>query len=211
MREIKFRAWNEKNKEIMKLKDTQSNERAKMKKKKSWNKDDVYRTTKCFSPRTNGYPGGFPVGFMKYLEKNGWIKGKVCFLCSGKAEYPNAVTVDINAGVKPTYCCDARNTGLEPEQFDTIIIDPPYTKELADKLYNTSKWFSSINSFTKEAERLCKPGGLIVTLSYEVPKRIKNTNFIVVIGVYQTISVAHIRCLTVSRKFKEVSGNSSQS
>lgn len=28
-----------------------------------WDKDKVFRTTKCFSPMTNRYAGGFPVGY----------------------------------------------------------------------------------------------------------------------------------------------------
>ena len=80
------------------------------------------------------------------------------------------------------------------------------TKELVDSLdlakdlYGTEKHYAGINAFTKEAERICKKGGLICTLTYEIPKRIKNCDFIAVWGIYQIPSVSYMRCFTVSRK-----------
>lgn len=165
-----------------------------------WDKDKVFRTTKCFSPRNNGYPGGFPVGFLKWLQENNWWGEKRVYLCSGKVDDQEAVRVDLEPSVNPTHLEDASNTSLPSESFDCVIIDPPYSRDLAESLYGKGNYFKGINAFTKEAERLCKPGGLIVTLSYEVPKRIKNCNFIAVVGIYQAMNVAHMRCFTVSRK-----------
>lgn len=165
-----------------------------------WDKDKVFRTTKCFSPRTNGYAGGFPVGFLKWVQNNGWKGENRCYLCAGKVDDPESIRVDLNPETNPTHLEDARKTSLKDESFDWIMIDPPYSKELSKKLYGLEKYYSSINQFAKEAERLCKPNGLILTLSYEVPKRIKNCDFIAVCGIYQTISVAHMRCFTVAKK-----------
>lgn len=167
---------------------------------KKWDHTKLFRTTKCFTPSTNGYPGGFPRGFLKYLQKMGWWGKKRAYLCAGGIDDPEAVRVDILPKTNPTHCEDARATSLSDNTFDVVIIDPPYTRELAKKLYKTEKYYSSINQFTKEASRIVKPNGLIITLSYEVPRRIPNCNFIAVVGVYQAINVAHIRCLTVSKK-----------
>jgi len=174
----------------------------KQKETKAWDPKKVFRTTKCFSPSTNGYPGGFPRGFLKYLQELGYWGQKRCYLCAGKVNDLEAVRVDIRAETNPTHCEDARATSFPDNTFDIVIIDPPYTRELAKNLYKTEKYFSSINQFAKEASRIVKLNGLIVTLGYEVPRRIPNCNFIAVIGIYQAIRVAHMRCLTVSKKIK---------
>lgn len=167
---------------------------------KKFDKDNVFRTTKCFSPMTNRYPGGFPVGFIKYLQKNNWWGNERVYLCCGMVDDKEAIRVDIKPEVNPSHLEDARNTTLKSESSDCIIIDPPYSKELAKSMYGTEKHWSWINSFTKEALRICKPNGLIITLSYEVPKRIPDCDLIACIGVYQAMSVAHMRCLSVWRK-----------
>lgn len=166
----------------------------------TFNKDKVIRTTKCFSPRNNGYAGGFPIGFVKYLQENGWWGKERCYLCSGMVDDKEAVRVDLELSTNPTHLEDARNTSLKDNSFDCVIIDPPYTLELAEKLYKKGKFFSSINVFNKEAERLCKEGGIIINLTYEIPKRIKNCDLIACIGIYQTMGVSHMRCLAVWKK-----------
>ena len=142
----------------------------------------------------------FPEDFLIILRK--WVGGgeKRAYLCAGEVDDPKAVRVDILSKTNPTHCEDARATSLPKDSFDVVIVDPPYSRELAKSLYNTEKYYSSINQFTKEASRIVKPDGLIITLSYEVPKRIPNCDFIAVVGIYQAIRVAHIRCLTVSKK-----------
>ena len=168
--------------------------------KQVWNKDIVYRTTKCFSPRTNGYPGGFPIGFLKYIKEMGWWGVSRCYLCCGAVDDHEGFRIDLNKNVDPDLLEDARNTSIADGEFDWVMIDPPYTKELAISLYDKGKYWGSINQFTKEANRICKSGGRILTLSYEVPKRIKNCDLEVCVGVYQAINVAHMRCFTVWKK-----------
>ena len=165
-----------------------------------WDKNAVFRTTRCFSPSNNGYVGGFPLGFLKYIKEHEWWGKKRAHLCSGGIDDPQAVRVDIKPETNPTHCEDAGNTSLPDNEFDCVIIDPPYSRDLAKELYGTEKHFHGIDYFTKEASRICKSGGLIITLSYQVPRRIPNCNFIAVVGVYQAIQVANMRCLTVSRK-----------
>lgn len=165
-----------------------------------WNKDVVFRTTKCFSPRNNNYAGGFPIGFLDYIKNMGWWGEKRCYLCSGMVNDKDSVRVDLEISVNPTHLQDARNTDLSDNEFDCVIIDPPYTKELAESLYKKGKFFSSINVFNKEAVRICKIGGFIVNLTYEIPKRPKGCNLVACVGVYQTMGVSHMRCLAVWRK-----------
>ncbi len=66
----------------------------------TWKKEDVYRTTKCFSFRVdNNYNGAFPLGFLKWLREMKWWGKKRCYLCSGMVNDPEAVTVDIKPAI----------------------------------------------------------------------------------------------------------------
>lgn len=162
---------------------------------------DIYRTTKCFGVNGQGLcKGSFPKGFLKWINEMGWNGLHRCYLCSGMVDDKEAFKVDVRPEVKPDLLCDASNTKLPDESYDWIMIDPPYTKDLARDYYGTDKNYHGINAFTKEAERLCKVGGLILTLSYEIPKRIKNCDFIAVVGVYTVPFTGYMRCFTVSKK-----------
>lgn len=163
----------------------------------TWSHKSVYRTTKCFSPQTNGYPGGFPVGFLKWVKEQGWWGTSRVYLCAGRVEDPQSIRVDLRPETNPTHLQDARQTTLPAESANWVMIDPPYTVALAERLYNTQKHWGSINQFTKEGRRLLRVGGLLLTLSYEVPKRVADCDLVACVGVYQTISVAHMRCFTV--------------
>lgn len=167
-----------------------------------WDKDKVFRTTKCFGAwcGRNPYNGSFPAGFLKWVKNMGWWGEKRCHLCSGMVNDEDSVRVDIRKETNPTHLEDARHTSLLNESFDFVMIDPPYSLELSKKLYGTEKVWSGINAFTREAARICRPGGLILTLSYEIPKRISGCDFISVCGVYQVPAVSMMRCFTVSKK-----------
>jgi len=164
----------------------------------------VYRTTKCFGAKTakNGIDiiGAFPNGFLKWLQGNDWWGDNRVYLCAGAVKDDDAVRVDIRAEMSPTHCEDARHTSLPNNEYDLVILDPPYSEQLADELYGTKEHYSGINGLTKEAQRICAPGGLIVTLTYEIPKRIKNCSFIAVCGIYTIPATSYMRCLTVSKK-----------
>ena len=162
--------------------------------------ETIDRGTRAFSCTQNGYPGGFPQGFLTWVKNKGWWGTKRCYLCSGAVVDPDSVRVDLEPSCNPTHLEDARNTSLPPNSFDLVIIDPPSSRELAESLYKKGAVWNSINIFTKEAARILSPGGLIITLSYEVPKRIPGCSFIAVWGVYQIPTVSYMRCFTVSRK-----------
>jgi len=163
--------------------------------------ENVYRTTKCFGVNGQGQiKGAFPKRFLDWIRKMGWYGDKRCYLCAGKVKDDSAVKVDIRTDVNATLCEDATNTSLKSNSFDWVMIDPPYTRKLAYEYYGTEKYYHGINAFTKEAERICKPNGLILTLSYEIPKRIKNCDFIAVVGVYTVPFTGYMRCFTVSKK-----------
>ncbi len=167
--------------------------------------DKIYRTTKCFGVAKGAkIKGAFPYGFLNWVQVMGWCGQTRCYLCSGLVDDMAAVRVDIRKECNPTHCEDAKSTSLKSESVDWVIIDPPYTKILAQDYYKTEKHYHGINTYTKEAERICKKGGLILTLSYEIPKRIKNCNFIAVVGVYTIPFTGYMRCFTVSKKKKQL-------
>jgi len=162
---------------------------------------DQFRTTKCFGVNGQGKcKGSFPKGFLNWIKEQGWWGENRVYLCSGMVEDDLAIRIDIRPEVNPTLCQDARHTTLENNSADWVMIDPPYTKDLARELYGTEAYFGGINAFTKEAWRICKSGGLILTLSYEIPKRIPNCDFIAVCGIYTVPFCGYMRCFTVSRK-----------
>lgn len=170
--------------------------------------ENIYRTTKCFGVNGQGQiKGAFPKGFLDWIRKQGWYGDKRVYLCAGKVKDDDSVKVDIRPEVEPTLCEDATDTSLKSNSFDWVMIDPPYTIILAKDYYDTEKHYHGINAFTKEAERICKRGGLILTLSYEIPKRIKGCDFVAVVGVYTVPFTGYMRCFTVSRK-KEVCSHS---
>ena len=180
-----------------------------MSRKQGRDSSGVYRTTRCLSSSGHGknrgkYPGRFPNGFIKWIKEMGWWGNERVYLCSGPVNDEQAIRVDVRPEVNPTHCEDARNTSLQNESADFVIIDPPYTKELAERFYDTKKHYAGINAFTKEAGRIIKPGGLIVTLTYEIPKRLPGCDFIAVCGVYTVPMTGYMRCLTVSRKMGEL-------
>ena len=167
---------------------------------------DISRGTKCFGAWSfkgkdnKHYFGAFPNGFLNWLKKQGWYYGRVCHICSGTLVDSGSYRVDIRPEVKPDLVADGRkDTGIIDETFDVVIIDPPYSLELS-KNYGTEKFFGGIDSFTKEAFRIVKNNGLVVTLSYQIPKRIKGCGFIAVWGIYTIPSTSYMRCLTVSKK-----------
>lgn len=168
-----------------------------MKKKKI----KAYRTTKCFGVNGQGKcKGSFPKGFLKWVKEKGWWGEKRAYLCAGMVDDKETIRVDVRTETSPTHLEDARKTSIKSISCDWVMIDPPYTKDLAKEYYGTEKYYGGINAFTKEAERICKKGGLILTLSYEIPKRIKNCDFIAVVGVYTVPFTGYMRCFTVSRK-----------
>ena len=176
-----------------------------MSRRRAQDPSNIYRTTRCLSAGGNGrnrgaYPGRFPGGFIRWIQEMGWWGSERVYLCSGPVEDEHAIRVDVRPEVNPTHCEDARKTSLPSESADFVLIDPPYTKELAERLYDTKKHYAGINAFVKEAARIVRPGGLILTLTYEIPKRPKDCEFIAVCGVYTVPMTGYMRCLTVSRK-----------
>ena len=171
----------------------------------TWDHTQVSRGTKCFSPANNGYPGGYPVGYLDWVRSMGWWGDKRLHVPCGHVDDEDSVRIDVKSkGTNATHIFDARNIDnwkvLGNITFNCIMIDPPYSKELAAKLYDTEEYYSGVNSFIKPAVQYLEDGGYLITLTYEVPKRPEGCNLIAHWGLYQNVAVSHMRCFTVWQK-----------
>ena len=177
---------------------------------------------KIFSGKCeSGYPGGYPVGYLSWCQKNGWWGDKRIHLCAGAVVDIDRDKVDVQRICKPgdwtghrgtamsaegTYQTsaniigDGRDTKLAPEQYDAVFIDPPYSKDLARRLYDTEESYSGVDAFVKEAYRLVKPGGLIITFCYEIPRIYADLEIIARFGCYQIPPVRNMTSHFVFRK-----------
>lgn len=179
---------------------------------------------KCFTAKSqSGYPGSFPVGFLKWVRSQGWWGEDRIYLCSGGVIDEDAVKVDVQkeidlekldgrSGKHPTVqrsrvvkttatlIADASETGLPSESFDWVMIDPPYSKVLAHGLYGTEEYYHGIAKFLKEGLRLVRPGGYVLTLTYEIPPAVKTADIVASWGIYQVPTVRSLTGLFVYKK-----------
>jgi len=123
-------------------------------------------------PNVTGYPGGYPNGYLQFLQRKGWWGTRRLHLCSGSVA--DGTTVDIKrfivtshaAGsrtVRPTVRADLRHgVPFADGSFDGIYIDPPYSEEKASELYALP--LVNVPALLKEAYRVLAPSGYIVIL-----------------------------------------------
>jgi tRNA G10 N-methylase Trm11 len=117
------------------------------------------------------YPGGFPRHFEKKLISLYEQKHEMCFDVlhpfGGLAEY--GVACDIKENIYPDVVADAHNLPFCNNMFDMVIVDPPYSKEEATKLYGTP--YIKLLKCVQEAVRVAKIGMYIVLYHrYWIPK-----------------------------------------
>ena len=175
--------------------------------RKTWNANDVDRGTKCFSPMTNGYPGGVPAGFLGWLRGKGWWGDVRLHLPCGRV-VDTAPGENLRVDIKgppetnATHVFDATVKSEYPidwvEKFDFVLIDKPYTRDLAESLYDTAENYAGLDRWVANAKNCVKPGGLLATLDYQVPKRPgPDFNLIACWGIYTAMSVRHMMCFQV--------------
>lgn len=96
---------------------------------------------------------------------------KILHPFGGMAEY--GIRCDINAEVNPDFVCDAQALPFEDNTFDLVICDPPYTKDLAKKIYNCSG--PKFGKWSKEAVRVCREFGFICLYHWVMMPRLPGT------------------------------------
>lgn len=128
-------------------------------------------------PNKSKYIGSFPLHFeIKLLRLLGIDpkKDKILHPFGGKAEF--GIRCDINPDVNPDYICDAHDLPFGDNEFDLVILDPPYNDDYAQRLYDTKKFGKlRFRTYTAEAVRVCKEGGYIVMYHFIAPPSIKDT------------------------------------
>jgi len=150
-------------------------------------------------PRKTKYKGGFPLHFEIKLLRELEIdpeKHKILQPFGGHAEY--GIRMDINPDVEPDIVGDAHNMHMfKDEEFDLVILDPPYSDKYSKELYGTGKL--SFKKYTSEAVRVVKPMGYIVMYHYLATPRLDGTNLIM--RIFLETRIWHkLRCVHIYRK-----------
>ena len=128
-------------------------------------------------PNKSKYIGGFPLHFEKKLLRELSIDPavhKILHPFGGQAEF--GLRVDINPETNPDVVADAHDLPFEDNIFDLVVLDPPYSEEYAERLYDTKKFGKlRFRTYTAEAVRVCKECGYVVMYHYIATPSIKNT------------------------------------
>jgi 16S rRNA G966 N2-methylase RsmD len=128
-------------------------------------------------PSRSKYVGSFPLHFERKLLNLLEIDPtthKILHTFGGKAEF--GWRCDINPDVKPDVVCDAHYLPFHNNEFDLVILDPPYNEEFAKQLYNTGKL--RFKQYTSEAVRVCKNGGFVVMYHYLATPSLKDVKLV---------------------------------
>lgn len=134
-------------------------------------------------PRTEHYPGGFPLYFERKLIQFLMLGpgSRILHPFGGRAEY--GVRVDLDPSVCPDVVGNAESLPFRDGSFDLVICDPPYTEELAKKIYHCSG--PRFGRWTKEAIRVCKELGFICLYHWVMMPRLSGTALRVRIVILQ--------------------------
>ena len=119
-------------------------------------------------PPKSKYKGGFPLYFEQNLNQFLGYPEKVLHPFGGMSEL--GVRCDLNPDVEPDYLADAHDLPFEDEEFDLVVLDPPYSDEEASQLYGTTVPLKP-GVYTAEAVRVCRPGGIIAVYTDREPTR----------------------------------------
>lgn len=150
-------------------------------------------------PRRSKYKGGFPLHFEIKLIRELNLdpeKHKILHPFGGHAEH--GIRVDINPDVKPDVVGDAHSMHMfKNNEFDLVILDPPYTDEYSKELYGTGKL--SFKKYTTEAVRVTKPGSYIAMYHFLATPRLDGTKL--VMRIFLETRIWHkLRCIHIYQK-----------
>lgn len=118
-------------------------------------------------PAKSKYKGAFPLYFEQNLVQLLGYPEKILHPFGGRAEI--GTRVDINPLLEPDVVADAHDLPFEDQEFDCVILDPPYSDEEAKELYDTPKLRPSV--YTREAVRVLRRGGWLVMYGDREPAR----------------------------------------
>lgn len=148
-------------------------------------------------PNKSKYIGAFPLYFeSRLLDLLRLSKGAmILHPFGGKAEY--GIRCDVNPDVEPDIIADAHYLPFRDNIFDLVILDPPYSDELSQRLYGTAP--VALKKYTKEAVRVLKEDGYLVMFHVIATPQISGTRLV------KRIFIEHrlwhrLRCVHIHRK-----------
>ncbi len=168
----------------------------------------IYRAVWGLGPPNNGYPGAFPRGLISRIRKRWWGKKRL-WLFSGSFKDPEGITVDIKPELRPDVVADCQYLPFKDESFDFVMLDPPYSEEEAQRLYNLP--YCNMLKVMNEAARVCRSGGYVLLLHRLIPfhhpengPHFRRLIVKAIIAVYMIAGWTNIRALTVWEKYSSL-------
>lgn len=119
-------------------------------------------------PPKSRYKGGFPLYFEENLERLLGYPETILQPFGGRAEL--GIRCDIDPLVEPHRVCDAHDLPFADDEFDAVILDPPYSDGEALELYGVTTPLKP-GRYIAEAVRVTKPGGWVVVYTDREPRR----------------------------------------
>ena len=131
-------------------------------------------------PRKNKYRGGFPLHFEKKLIRGLGFdeildREKILHPFGGEAEF--GLRNDLNPGVGAEFSFNAHELKILDNQFELVIVDPPYDDEQNQKIYGGIGGKLSYKRYIGEAVRVCKPGGFVAMYHWVMTPRPGGTKY----------------------------------
>lgn len=158
-------------------------------------------------PKPDCYKGGMPLHCERWL----FLLAKdilgvddpsiLNIFCGMNTE---GIRIDIKEEVDPDICCDVHKlTEILAGEFDIILADPPYSNDEAKELYGTPKLNYKV--WTSEAEKLLRPGGLLIVYHKYIMPNPNPEKFVVVKRVFIGNRSYHIPRVAIYFQKKEES------
>lgn len=112
------------------------------------------------------YFGQYPSTFVKRIRTM-FPTEKMLHLCCGRCHIDGAVNVDIHPLPEADVVCDVENLPFEPESFQVVLIDPPYSEEDASR-YKVKRLLKA-RKVMEECSRVLVSGGWLLWLDEKYP------------------------------------------
>ncbi len=133
-------------------------------------------------PKPDRYKGGMPLyaeDWLIDLAKEILGQQVICLVNLFCGMNQQGLRVDIRKEVAPDICCDVHEVSkhVTARDFDVILCDPPYSDKEAREMYGTPRL--NYKKWTAEADKLLRPGGLLIVYHKQVKPNPDPTKYVV--------------------------------